>query len=300
MSSSVIFPRHEENISFQQSSGQGFGTSRLDSMMGKGKSLELSSEDSLETAEDKRKREIGSIKEELNKLNRRMEHFNFKKPGDEANNQSKAGEDGQSKPYFQLPSRKAPTTQSPQEKSGDAHLNAFKNFASGSSGSSSSSTAPSYSTPSTPNYTNPSSGYTNYSGVPGKGNEGVAQLQVRPEAQMQHSLSDNEIRTQAPKREEPGNMFKKKVMTYEPDQSHTAPAAKTFLLSPKGQPPSLPFQSTSIKSPAETVQLPSPGKALRRVDSTTHEAPEEKKEKVREFCKDDFVVGKKLGKGQFG
>ena len=217
MSSSVIFPRNEENISFQQSSGQGFGTSRLDSMMGKGKTLELSNEDSLETAEDKRKREIGSIKEELNKLNRRMEHFNFKKPGDEASSHSKAGEDVQSKPYFQLPSRKAPTAQSPQDKSSDAHLNAFKLIASNSnsnSSNSSNSTPPSYSNPSTPSYANPPTGYTNYSGVPGKGNEGVGQLQVRPEAQMQHSLSDNEVRIQAPKREEPGSMFKKKVMQY--------------------------------------------------------------------------------------
>ena len=50
MSSSVIFPKSEEtNFSFQPSGTQGFGTSRLEGMMGKGKNLDLKEEET-ETA----------------------------------------------------------------------------------------------------------------------------------------------------------------------------------------------------------------------------------------------------------
>ena len=76
MSSSVIFPKSEEG-GYQPVQTQGFGTSRLDAMVGK-----KGTEREGETSEEQRKREIGSIKLELDKLNKKMEHFNFKKPGE--------------------------------------------------------------------------------------------------------------------------------------------------------------------------------------------------------------------------
>ena len=119
MSSSVIFPKSEDSgFSFQPSNTQGFGTSRLDGLLSKGKNVEVQEEEQ-ETVEDRRKREIGSIKEELNKLNKKMENFSFRKPEDNPSG----------KQYFQLPTRKVSAIQpSSSQEGGNPHLQAFKKY----------------------------------------------------------------------------------------------------------------------------------------------------------------------------
>lgn len=84
------------------------GTSRLDAMFAK-KQEAQKEQPVAESAEERRKREINSIKQELELLNKRMENTVIKK------------NDGEAKPYFQLPSRKSamqnnpPPVQNPTE-----------------------------------------------------------------------------------------------------------------------------------------------------------------------------------------
>ena len=87
MSASYIFPkREEEGINAFQNSAvqQGTGTSKLEALMSRGKTV--SQEEVKETPEETRRREIESIKSELGKLNKKMENFSFRKQGEDGNN----------------------------------------------------------------------------------------------------------------------------------------------------------------------------------------------------------------------
>ena len=96
------------------------------------------------------------------------------------------------------------------------------------------------------------------------------------------------------RKEEPGGMFKKKMNQFEV-QAHNPQPAKSFLLSPKAQPSPVPPPADSKFKAAEIVEPPK-GKGMKRVDSLV----QGEGGGAREFKRSDFVVGKKLGKGQFG
>lgn len=132
---------------------------------------------------------------------------------------------------------------------------------------------------------------------------------------MQHSLSANELRKPEFKREEPGTgMFKKKSSQFDPQAPQNGQAPRTFMLSPKSHNTTpnnanLPPKPTTPKiaefRAAEVVDVPQPKKMVKRIDSITHDAQEqprfrEEKGPVKEFKRSDFIVGKKMGKGQFG
>lgn len=103
-------------------------------------------------------------------------------------------------------------------------------------------------------------------------------------------------------------MFKKKVNKYEVEPVPNKEPPKSFLLSPKAQPPAqVPQIPKQVEyQAAEVVSPPMAKKMVKRVDSSTYESsipelPKKAEEKVtRKFRRSDFIVGKKLGKGQFG
>ena len=97
--------------------------------MNRNKNPVVTPEEVKETPEEQRKREIDSIKSELGKLNKRMENFSFKKPGEGA---------VENKQYFQLPTRKSAIQ---QPNSTDSNLNFFKTYSNSSNSSSGGSTA---------------------------------------------------------------------------------------------------------------------------------------------------------------
>ena len=278
MANSMIFPQQQNPNPFSNTGTGGFGTSRLESMVGKGKSFESNTEESTESAEEKRKREIGNIKEELNKLNKRMENFSFKQP--DPNNPNKQ--------YFQLPTRKSAIQQPPssQEQGGSGgHFDMFKAY----SGGGSSNTSNNSSSGSSPGYGGNSYGNSSSGSGTSSGSGSVQSwqskpqetgyLQVKQEPQIQHSLSANELRKPEFKREETGTgMFKKKNAMFEPQAPQSGQAPRSFTLSPKshntntGMPPKPTTPKVAEFKAAEVVEIPQPKRTVKRVDSTTYES----------------------------
>lgn len=106
LASSVIFQKNfDEDINrfpgFNLSNNNQGGTSKLDALFAKKQTGELPKEQSTESTEERRKREINTIKQDLELLNKRMENTVVRKG------------DGEAKPYFQLPSRKSAIQNNP-------------------------------------------------------------------------------------------------------------------------------------------------------------------------------------------
>ncbi len=96
-------------------------------MNNKNRPVQLASEDS---TPESRKKEIENIKEEMNRLNKKMENFSFRKPEDS----------GEAKPYFQLATRKGnPNQPTNPPSSGDTNLNFFRTYSTNSASTSSTS-----------------------------------------------------------------------------------------------------------------------------------------------------------------
>ena len=196
-----------------------------------------------------------------------MEHFNFKKSSDT---------NSDNKQYFQLPTRKVSAMQNNTQEDANPHMAAFKRY---------SNINPNELPPQ--NYQNSVNNVGNYTPqtyqAPSYSNE--TNLTVKEDkGSLQHSLSANELRGQAMRKEEPGGMFKKKMNQFEltPPQNNPQPQ-KTFLLSPKARPPppKIPSPTNASYKPAETVEPPRPTKMVKRVDSTVHETSEAPKEAPR-------------------
>lgn len=242
--------------------------SRLEALMARTKPQpppQPAQEEPAETPEEKRKKEIMSIKQELDLLNKKMENTVFKKT---------EGEAADGKVYFQLPTRKS-ALNPPQV---DANKNFFSTYAGGPE-------AKQGAVGSTQvdnkgffqgyahQHQHPSSEVKSTPSIPVAK---PAPIQTQPVHSPSTGLTSTANQYLSPKGEGEGGMFKKKNPYLLDESSKTSDyTPKTFLLSPKGVPPTLnTFKAVEKTSApvfeakaAEVIEPPRPKKGMKRTDS---------------------------------